>query len=141
VCKVPQQQPSARAPALPPPRRRFVTGTCPKCAYLDARGDQCDGCGNLLNPTELIGPKCKITGTTPVVRSTTHIFLDLPQLSPKLQEYITSTSQLGGWSSNCVQVGGSRLPGDQRDLVALLRLAQQQRQHAGPPALTNPALR
>ncbi len=38
-------------------------------------------------------------------RSTRHIFLDLPQLSPKLQEYITTTSQLGGWSSNCVQVG------------------------------------
>lgn len=51
----------------------------------DARGDQCDGCGNLLNPTELIGPKCKLTGTTPVLRSTRHVFLDLPQLSPKLQ--------------------------------------------------------
>lgn len=83
---------------------RFVYGTCPKCGYDDARGDQCDGCGNLLNPTELIGPKCKLTGTTPVLRSTRHVFLDLPQLSPKLQEYITTTSQQGGWSANCVQL-------------------------------------
>ena len=224
-----------------PPGRRFVTGTCPKCKYEDARGDQvrgcrfaslvwgerampaafaasacaqvitsrlrspvcpallccpwtaapgplvlqCDACGSLLNPTELINPKCKLTGapwagccragctaraeqhlpvlaavtrrllndqplgegssnehpaggvspcysivpaagsthvvshrlpavpavlrcagSTPVVRQTKHIFLDLPQLSPALQAYIDATSTQGGWSSNCVQVGG-----------------------------------
>eukprot|EP00798_Chlamydomonas_sp_ICE-L_P027669 gene27669-7310_t len=83
---------------------RFVSGTCPKCKYDDARGDQCDSCGNLLNPTELINPKCKLTGTTPVKRTTRHVFLNLPKLTPKLQEYITNTSQQGGWSSNCVQV-------------------------------------
>ncbi|KAG2489494.1 hypothetical protein HYH03_011947 [Edaphochlamys debaryana] len=83
---------------------RFVYGTCPKCKYEDARGDQCDGCGNLLNPTELINPRCKLTGTTPVLRSTRHVFLDLPQLSPALQEYITNTSTQGGWSANCVQL-------------------------------------
>lgn len=70
----------------------------------DARGDQCDSCGNLLNPTELINPRCKFSGTTPVLRSTSHMFLDLPKLAPQLQEYITATSQLGGWSTNCVQV-------------------------------------
>jgi hypothetical protein len=108
----PQHHSQYRYPHLhiphPTSHHRFVTGTCPKCAYSDARGDQCDGCGNLLNPVELINPKCKVTGTTPVVRSTRHIFLDLPQLSPKLQEYITNTSQMGGWSSNCVQVGWLR---------------------------------
>lgn len=83
---------------------RFVCGTCPKCGYEDARGDQCDGCGNLLNPTELINPRCKFSGTTPVQRTTRHFFIDLPKLSPALQDYITRTSQLGGWSSNCVQV-------------------------------------
>eukprot|EP00884_Botryococcus_braunii_P016798 jgi/Botrbrau1/3801/Bobra.0183s0033.1 len=83
---------------------RYVSGTCPKCGYEDARGDQCDACGNLLNPTELIDPKCKLTDTTPVLRSTRHIFLDLPALTPRLQSYIDSTSRLGGWSSNCVQV-------------------------------------
>ena len=70
----------------------------------DARGDQCDNCGNLLNPTELIRPHCKFSGTAPVLRSTRHMFLDLPSLSPRLQEYISATSQLGGWSTNCVQV-------------------------------------
>ncbi|KAL4436391.1 hypothetical protein ABPG77_009953 [Micractinium sp. CCAP 211/92] len=83
---------------------RFVVGTCPKCKYEDARGDQCDACGSLLNPTELINPKCKLTGSTPVVRQTKHIFLDLPKLSGDLQAYIDRTSTLGGWSSNCVQV-------------------------------------
>ncbi|KAL3147164.1 hypothetical protein ABBQ32_002671 [Trebouxia sp. C0010 RCD-2024] len=86
---------------------RFVTGTCPKCQYEDARGDQCDSCGNLLNPTELINPKCKLTGTTPVLRTTKHIFLDLPKLSPQLQAYITEASNKGGWSNNCVQVTNS----------------------------------
>jgi methionyl-tRNA synthetase len=47
-----------------------------------------------MNPTELINPKCKITGTTPVIRSTKHLFLDLPKLSDQLQDYITTTSQL-----------------------------------------------
>jgi len=70
----------------------------------DARGDQCDSCGNLLNPTDLIHPKCKLTGTTPVLRTTKHIFLDLPKLTPQLQAYITHTSNKGGWSNNCVQV-------------------------------------
>ena len=70
----------------------------------DARGDQCDNCGNLLNPTELIDPVCKLTGTRPVLRTTKHIFLDLPSLSQKLQQYIDTTSDQGGWTSNCLQV-------------------------------------
>jgi methionyl-tRNA synthetase len=70
----------------------------------DARGDQCDACGALLNPTELLNPKCKITNTTPVIKQTRHVFLDLPQLSEALQNYIDTTSMRGGWSSNCVTV-------------------------------------
>lgn len=57
-----------------------------------------------MNPTELINPRCKLTGTVPVIRSTRHLFLDLPKLSDRLQHYIDSTSQLGGWTSNCMQV-------------------------------------
>ena len=83
---------------------RFITGTCPKCGYEDARGDQCDNCGALLNPTELIDPKCKFTGTTPVMKSTKHVFLDLPKLSESLQTYVEETSKQGGWSSNCLQI-------------------------------------
>ena len=70
----------------------------------DARGDQCDNCGNLLNPTELLDPVCKLTGTRPVLRTTKHLFLDLPRLSQQLQKYIDTTSDLGGWTSNCLQV-------------------------------------
>ncbi|KAL6772277.1 TSM1 [Auxenochlorella protothecoides x Auxenochlorella symbiontica] len=83
---------------------RYVIGTCPKCGYEDARGDQCDKCGALLNPTELLNPRCAITKTVPVLRETRHIFLDLPRLSEQVQAYIDATSEVGGWSSNCVQV-------------------------------------
>ena len=83
---------------------RFVVGTCPKCKYDDARGDQCDKCGALLNPTELINPKCKMSGATPVLKSTTHIFLDLPKVQEKLRVYIDKASASGGWSDNCVGI-------------------------------------
>jgi methionyl-tRNA synthetase len=71
---------------------RFVGGTCPKCRYEDARGDQCDGCGTLLNPTELLNPKCMLTGTKPVLRSTRHVYIDLPKLSGELAKYVETTS-------------------------------------------------
>ena len=70
----------------------------------DAKGDQCDSCGQLLAAEELINPKCQLTGTTPVLRPTRHLYLDLPALTPELQAYITRSSHAGGWSSNCVQV-------------------------------------
>ena len=81
------------------------------CEPQDAKGDQCDNCGTMLNPTELINPRCKITGTTPVLRKTKHLFLDLPKLTPELQAYINTTSQLGGWSANCVAVSPGGSPG------------------------------
>jgi len=83
---------------------RYVTGTCPKCQYEDARGDQCDSCGSLLNPTELKNPKCAMSGSKPVLKSTRHVFLDLPRLSGDLQAYIDRSSKEGGWSSNCMHV-------------------------------------
>jgi len=85
---------------------RFVEGTCPRptCGYKDARGDQCDKCGALLNPTELLEPRCKFTGQTPVLRSTRHLFLDLPALEDLLRSYIGELSGREGWSSNAKQV-------------------------------------
>jgi len=56
---------------------RFVEGTCPLCGYEDARGDQCDKCGKLINAVELINPKCKLCKSSPVVKSSNHLFLDL----------------------------------------------------------------
>ncbi|KDD74782.1 class I (M) tRNA synthetase, partial [Helicosporidium sp. ATCC 50920] len=83
---------------------RYVCGTCPKCGYEDARGDQCDACGGLLNPTELLRPRCKMSGTTPELRETTHLYLDLPALSKKLTDYHSEAAGAGGWSQNCQQV-------------------------------------
>lgn len=59
---------------------RFVEGTCPGCKYEDARGDQCDGCGHLVNAVELINPRCKICNARPVVKNSTQFFLDLPKV-------------------------------------------------------------
>lgn len=59
---------------------RFVEGTCPRCAFDDARGDQCDGCGHLINATELIKPRCKMCQHTPVLRHSKQFFLDLPKV-------------------------------------------------------------
>lgn len=67
---------------------RLVEGECPVCHYKDARGDQCDNCGTLVEPTELINPRSKLTGSTPVVRSTEHYFLDLAQFKDDLREYL-----------------------------------------------------
>ena len=47
---------------------RYVEGTCPICGYTDARGDQCDNCGNTLDPTDLINPRSKLTQATPELR-------------------------------------------------------------------------
>jgi len=60
---------------------RFVEGTCPGCKYEDARGDQCDGCGHLVNAVELINPRCKMCNSKPVVKNSIQFFLDLPKVS------------------------------------------------------------
>src|SRR5438552_11807154 len=58
---------------------RYIEGTCPICGFTEARGDQCDNCGNQLDPTDLINPRSIIVGSTPAFRATQHPFLDLPQ--------------------------------------------------------------
>jgi len=60
---------------------RYVEGICPVCGYESARGDQCDNCNTLLDPQDLINPRSKIDGSTPVLRKTEHFFLDLPKLA------------------------------------------------------------
>ncbi len=81
---------------------RFVTGTCPHCRAPDARGDQCDACGKLLDPLELIEPRCKTCGATPEQRTSRHLFLDLPALAPKLTEWIDKQSKRGAWTQNAI---------------------------------------
>jgi len=77
---------------------RFVEGTCPKCNYENARGDQCENCGSLLNATELVNPKCKICKSKPIVKQSNHLFIDLPKLEPELKTWISSVESK--WSDN-----------------------------------------
>jgi len=67
---------------------RYIEGTCPICGFESARGDQCDNCGNQLDPIDLIDPRSKIDGTTPVFKETNHLFLDLPAFAERLTEWI-----------------------------------------------------
>ena len=67
---------------------RYIEGTCPICGFESARGDQCDNCGNQLDPIDLIDPRSKIDGTTPVFKETNHLFLDLPTFAERLTEWI-----------------------------------------------------
>jgi methionyl-tRNA synthetase len=73
---------------------RFVEGTCPCCEDTGARGDQCDACGTLLEPTNLSKPRCAICGSTPTVETRKHWYFDLPKLSDKLEDYIKNNDQL-----------------------------------------------
>lgn len=79
---------------------RFVEGICPKCSYEDARGDQCDGCGTLLNPFELIQPRCKLDGSSPEVRDSEHIFLSLDKLQKETVDWARASAVKGDWSKN-----------------------------------------
>lgn len=67
---------------------RFVTGTCPKCGYEEAYGDQCERCGSSLNATDLINPKSVITGNVPTLKQTKHWFLPLDKHETFLKEWI-----------------------------------------------------
>ncbi len=83
---------------------RYVLGTCPHCRYPDARGDQCENCGKLLDPVELIEPRCSVCSTTPVIRETKHLFIDLAAILPKLRNWIESAADKGFWARNAVQM-------------------------------------
>lgn len=67
---------------------RYIEGTCPICGFTSARGDQCDNCGNQLDPSDLIDPKSRINGETPKFVETTHFFLDLPALAEALGDWL-----------------------------------------------------
>lgn len=84
---------------------RYVQGKCPVCGYQFARGDQCESCSTLLDPDQLIDPRCKIDGSIPVWRDSKQLFLELGKLQERLERWIGSrkvwrnqvTSLAMGW--------------------------------------------
>lgn len=83
---------------------RYVLGTCPHCGYEDARGDQCEHCGKLLEPTELKNPRCSTCSHTPKVKSTKHLYIDLPAIQDEYTPWMEKTSVEGQWSKNAIQM-------------------------------------
>ena len=81
---------------------RYIEGTCPICGYEEARGDQCDNCGNQLEPSDLKEPRSKIDGATPEFGETEHFFLDLPALADALRAYLTGREETGTWRPNVI---------------------------------------
>ena len=82
---------------------RYIEGTCPICGYDGARGDQCDNCGNQLDPADLINPRSKINGETPEFIETQHFFLDLPALAGALSTWLDEREASGTWRPNVIR--------------------------------------
>jgi methionyl-tRNA synthetase len=80
---------------------RYIEGTCPICGYENARGDQCDNCGNQLDPVDLINPRSRINGETPEFVETEHFFFDLPAFTETLGTWLQSKS--GQWRPNVLK--------------------------------------
>ena len=76
---------------------RYVEGTCPHCGHTRARGDQCDNCGQTLDPQELIDPRCAICGATPEFRESKHFFLKLSVFEKPLLEWVEKQDH---WRNN-----------------------------------------
>src|SRR6476620_10510231 len=82
---------------------RYIEGICPICGYDGARGDQCDNCGNQLDPQDLKNPRSKINGETPEFVETQHFFLDLPALADALREWLEGREASGTWRPNVIK--------------------------------------
>ncbi|WP_409251017.1 methionine--tRNA ligase [Bacillus sp. SCS-153A] len=76
---------------------RFVEGVCPNCSEK-ARGDQCDCCGSILDPVDLIDRTCKLCGTPPCLKETAHYYLALTALENELEDYLNNSK--GKWREN-----------------------------------------
>src|SRR6478736_1539713 len=82
---------------------RYIEGTCPICDYPSARGDQCDNCGNQLDPADLINPRSRINGEVPEFVETQHFFLDLPALADALKAWLDEREASGTWRPNVIR--------------------------------------
>ena len=88
---------------------RYVEGTCPICGYREARGDQCDNCGNLLDALDLIEPRSKTDGSTPVIRETEQFFFDLPAFTDQLIPYLEQHAD--HWRPNVINFARNYIEG------------------------------
>jgi len=79
---------------------RYVEGTCPRCGNEEARSDECEKCGSLYDPSELINPKSKITGETPKLKETSHWFFPLGKYQERLVKYVEEMNKKFGWKDN-----------------------------------------
>jgi methionyl-tRNA synthetase len=79
---------------------RYIEGTCPICGYDGARGDQCDNCGNQLDPADLINPRSRINGEVPQFMETEHLFLDLPAFTGALGSWLQTRTE---WRPNVLK--------------------------------------
>jgi methionyl-tRNA synthetase len=92
---------------------RYVLGTCPRCGYTAARGDQCDGCASLLDPTDLIQPRSALSGDTRLeLRTSKHLFLRQSLLVERLQAWLGTRR---GWPPFVASLAKSWLTSDLRD--------------------------
>ncbi|HET7351078.1 MAG TPA: methionine--tRNA ligase [Marmoricola sp.] len=82
---------------------RYIEGTCPICGAPGARGDQCDNCGNQLDPADLIDPRSRINGEVPEFVETQHFFLDLPALADALKKWLDEREASGTWRPNVIR--------------------------------------
>lgn len=80
---------------------RYVEGTCYICGFEGARSDQCEHCGNELEPEKLINPRSKVDGSTPILKETEHFFLDLSTLEPQIHEFLKQRE--GYWRPNVLR--------------------------------------
>ncbi len=81
---------------------RYIEGTCPLCGTDGARGDQCDACGNQLDPQDLVNPVSKVSGKAPEFTVTEHYFLDLPALAEALGAWLDAVDETGTWRPNVI---------------------------------------
>jgi methionyl-tRNA synthetase len=86
---------------------RYISGVCPHCGYESARGDQCEACGKLLDPTELKDPRCSTCGSAPSLKFTRHLYIDLPKIKDRLEAWIGTASEKGFWANNAIQMTGA----------------------------------
>lgn len=86
---------------------RFVEGICPFCTYEDARGDQCDLCSKLINPTELKEASCKVCKETPTLKTSRHFFIDLPKLEPAFLKWYKEKTAGDKWTQTAKVITGA----------------------------------